>query len=481
MIYRFAQFELHTHTESLHAGGTSIPLRPKAWELLLYLVTHRDRIVTKQELSEQLWPEQFVSDSTVESTVAAVRRALRDSGQAQGLIQTLQRRGYRFIAAVEVEDPDTSPPGPEVPSSIDPPPPTLVDPHHEPKLITALCGTISPPLTQLAAGDLERQHGLMSAWGSQVQAAIFPYGGTLHHLERDRFVVLFGTPQAQEDHAQRALLSALAVQHQWQEYLRTPVPSPDLSPTLGLGLHTGWVVVARPREASSRLTLIVDEISWVAAHLSQRAESGTPLASAAVVQHVPNPLDFERLEPLMLPGQSDPVVVYGCRATESPQERLTLRWVRHQSAFVGWQVEMAALHTGLSRAQQGQGVVVGVAGDAGMGKTRLVETFGQEMADEAVRVVMGRCVSYGQVTPYFPLQSLVRQLCEIEAEDDPSVRRAQLTTHLHRLDLDPCEELPFLLDVLGDPVGMQQLQGGVTQGAPVADLRGATSTGAAEQ
>lgn len=147
------------------------------------------------------------------------------------------------------------------------------------------------------------------------------------------------------------------------------------------------------------------------------------------------------------------MAVYGCRATESSQAPRPLRGVRRQSAFVGRQVEMATLRAGLTRAQQGQGGVIGVAGDAGMGKTRLVETLRQEVADQAVSVVICHGVSYGRAMPYFPLQRLVRQLCEIEAEAGPSVRWAQLTTHLQRLDLSPAEGVPLLLDLLGDPVG----------------------------
>ncbi len=302
MIYRFDDFEVDTCTESPRDAGCDVSLRTKVWQLLHYLLMHHDRTVSKQELSEHIWPEQFVSDNTVESTVAAVRQALRDSGRTQGRIQTLHRRGYRFIASVEVEEPDTGPPGHEAQPGLAPSPATSVGPHYERKLITALCGTISPPLTQLAAGDLDRQHQLMTAWASQVQAAITPYDGTFQPLERDRFVVLFGAPRAQEDHARRALLSAMAVQQQWRDYLHTHVPSSHSPLTLGVGLHTGWVIVEAPHPASDRLTLVVDEISWVAAQLAQLADPGTPLASTAMVQQCPNRLGFEPLDALTLPG-----------------------------------------------------------------------------------------------------------------------------------------------------------------------------------
>jgi predicted ATPase/DNA-binding winged helix-turn-helix (wHTH) protein len=77
-------------------------LRSKVFQVLLTLLEHRDHTVLKQELCEQVWPQQFISDATLESTVRAARQAIGDSGRAQQLIQTVYGYGYRFVAAVEV-------------------------------------------------------------------------------------------------------------------------------------------------------------------------------------------------------------------------------------------------------------------------------------------------------------------------------------------------------------------------------------------
>src|SRR5262249_30289661 len=87
----------------LHRAGQAVPLRPKVFQVLLYLLTHRERVVDKQELCEQVWPEQFISDATLESTVRAVRRAVGDTGKAQRIIQTLYGHGYRFVASVTTQ------------------------------------------------------------------------------------------------------------------------------------------------------------------------------------------------------------------------------------------------------------------------------------------------------------------------------------------------------------------------------------------
>jgi TolB-like protein/DNA-binding winged helix-turn-helix (wHTH) protein/Tfp pilus assembly protein PilF len=101
MMYRFGECELDTSLYTLQRGGQSIRLRPKVFRVCLYLLEHRDRVVTREELCAQVWPGQFISQATLEGVIRTVRQVVGDSGQAQGIIQTLHGYGYRFVAAVE--------------------------------------------------------------------------------------------------------------------------------------------------------------------------------------------------------------------------------------------------------------------------------------------------------------------------------------------------------------------------------------------
>src|SRR5919106_3554098 len=80
-------------------------IRPKVFWMLLYLLQHRDRVVTREELCAQVWPGQFISQATLEGVIRTVRQVVGDSGQAQGIIQTLHGYGYRFVASVEERPP----------------------------------------------------------------------------------------------------------------------------------------------------------------------------------------------------------------------------------------------------------------------------------------------------------------------------------------------------------------------------------------
>ena len=101
VLYAFDGYQLDTQRYELRHGGALCALERQGFNVLVYLVHHRDRVVTKDELLEQLWPNQSVSEGTLTQRLRAVRRALGDSGRAQRVIKTVHGRGYRFIAAVE--------------------------------------------------------------------------------------------------------------------------------------------------------------------------------------------------------------------------------------------------------------------------------------------------------------------------------------------------------------------------------------------
>ncbi|MGH8939924.1 MAG: alpha/beta fold hydrolase, partial [Actinomycetes bacterium] len=93
--------ELDTELFELRRGGQPIPMEPQAFDVLAYLVSHRDRVVAKEELMDAIWGGRFVTETAVTSRIKQVRRAIGDDGQAQRLIRTLHGRGYRFVARVD--------------------------------------------------------------------------------------------------------------------------------------------------------------------------------------------------------------------------------------------------------------------------------------------------------------------------------------------------------------------------------------------
>jgi len=102
----FEDFSLDPDRRELRRAGDLVAVEPQVFDLIDYLVSRRDRVVTKDELLDKIWGGRAVSESTLTSRINAARRALGDSGDAQRLVRTIARKGFRFIGTVE-DQPDT--------------------------------------------------------------------------------------------------------------------------------------------------------------------------------------------------------------------------------------------------------------------------------------------------------------------------------------------------------------------------------------
>ena len=114
MVFVFDDLELDLALFELRRAGVRVPVEPQVFSVLAYLLAHRDRVVAKEELMDQVWGGRFVSEAAVTGRIKQARRAVGDDGQAQRVIRTVHGRGYRFVAAATpaAETPDQQPPTP---------------------------------------------------------------------------------------------------------------------------------------------------------------------------------------------------------------------------------------------------------------------------------------------------------------------------------------------------------------------------------
>ena len=117
MQFQFEDFVLDTDRRELRRGSEPIAVEPQVFDLLVYLVQNRDRVVSKDDLIASVWGGRIVSDSTLTSRINAARKAVGDSGEEQKLIRTIARKGLRFVGAVR-----TQPDGDEPAHAAGPPP-----------------------------------------------------------------------------------------------------------------------------------------------------------------------------------------------------------------------------------------------------------------------------------------------------------------------------------------------------------------------
>ena len=110
MIYRFGDIELDRTLFELRRRGVPVPVEPQVFDVLTYLIVHRERVVTKEELLDNVWGDRFVSESALTTRIKTARRAVGDDGQTQHVVRTVHGRGYRFVAPVDETDEAADPP-----------------------------------------------------------------------------------------------------------------------------------------------------------------------------------------------------------------------------------------------------------------------------------------------------------------------------------------------------------------------------------
>jgi class 3 adenylate cyclase len=454
--------------------------------VLTYLVAQRHRVLSRDELFARLWPEQFVTDDALGRCIRAARRALEDRPEAPRYITTTRGRGYRFIAPVQEQTHGSPEDGrlTTVPAQSSPQPPAAAGRESLPlvsiptgsgelqrpseevrppalageyKQVTVLCGGLADPLTLAGRLGPEAMQRHMQSVFTAVQQVLQRYAGSLIEFSGDGFVALFGAPEAQEDHAQRAVLAALALHAEMAASAPDLGQAPTEPLTLGLGLHTGRVVVDRLGGDPQRLYTAVGETTQVALRPRQLAAPGTTLLSAATQQLVQEHVRAEPQGEVQVGAVYTPVPVYGVRGIAHQRSGVVGHGARARSPFVGRARELALLQERLDAVVAGQGQVVAVVGDPGMGKSRLLAEFHRGLVGREVRYVEGHCLSYGGATPYLPLVDLVRQLWGLTPGEPHDTIMATVHRRLQEADLDPDEGVPLVLALLDIPIETERL------------------------
>jgi class 3 adenylate cyclase len=289
---------------------------------------------------------------------------------------------------------------------------------------TALAGSQDPERTRAV---LERFYDAMA---QEIEAA----GGTVEKFAGDAVMAAFGAPASLEDHAERALHAALAMQRRLEELFGETL-------SLRIGVNTGDVVVGKPREGSSFVT--GDPVN-VAARLEQAAEPGDVLVGERTVAAVRGAFEFAEPQTIEAKGKPEGVA---CRRLLRALSLMRPRGVSGLGqAFVGRDQEMRSLEQTYDQVTElGEPRLVTILGDAGVGKTRLVREFWEYLGARAPEPFRrtGRCLSYGKGVAYWPLAEVLKEHLQILESDPPSVA-------LSRLGSREILGLTFGLDVAQD-------------------------------
>jgi len=295
----------------------------------------------------------------------------------------------------------------------------------------------------------EAMRDLVSSFLATSLAEVHRYGGTAPQFTGDGFMAVFGAPLTQEDHVRRALLAALAIQRALSGHAE-PADVPPMDLPVRMGVHTGPVVFG-PVSGNLRMdSTAIGDTANVAARLQQSADPGTILLSAAARLLAQGYAQVDPVEPITLKGKEEPFSAYrllgvshrhsGIRESTSSARATT---------FVDRESERAVLGDFLRLVQSGHGQAVGIVGEAGIGKSRLLVEFRQQVANEGVTWVEGRCLSYGTGIPYLLVLDLLRSSCGILETDQQETTSEKIGSSLRDVGMDPLRDGLFLLHLLG--------------------------------
>jgi tetratricopeptide (TPR) repeat protein len=193
----------------------------------------------------------------------------------------------------------------------------------------------------------------------------------------------------------------------------------------------------------------IGDTANVAARLQQAAEPATILLSEATYQLAQGYARVERVGPLSFKGKAEPILAYRLLAVSHRRSALDEATSAHKTVFVGRDNELAVLNDFLRQVEHGQGQAIGVVGEPGIGKSRLLAEFHRQLAAEGVTWVEGRCLSYGTSIPYLLVIDLLRSNCGIVETDTPDAIVEKVRSSLCEVGLDPDQDGPVFLHLLG--------------------------------
>lgn len=488
MTYYFGNSQLDIARRELRRNGDTLHVRPKVFDVLVHLLEHRDRVVSKDELLEAVWPGRIISETTLTACLKELRKTLQDTGKEKQIIKTIHGKGYRFIAelisssAIEQESPihddrrdnaapavsEKSESGPEdagrVPDQSQPVlisgvrsnPPTganqsISTPEFrgERKAVSALrCGLISPDELVDQIGH-EQMHYLLQELFDIAKDVVERYNGQITQWLDDGFLALFGASIALDDHARRALLAAFEIRKNSRSLCNTRQAA------LGTGLTSGHAIISHvpgnPQQlhtARGTAVKLVETLRW-------QASSNQILLSQKFYQLVRADVRASAI------NAAAGILV--AEQIRTPQAGVPRRFRRYLAPLIGRDDEINLMRQRLKQTIEGHGQAVVISGSPGIGKSRVLAEFRSHLVSQPFRCVQANCFAHWQGTPYYPLIEYTRQICGIDEDDADETIQLKVKKCVTKVGLDESLSVPLLMRLIDGSHTTTQVEGLSTQ------------------
>jgi class 3 adenylate cyclase/tetratricopeptide (TPR) repeat protein len=288
----------------------------------------------------------------------------------------------------------------------------------ERRQVTVLFADLAGFTTMAEKLDPEEVHQIMDHCFERITAEVHRFEGTINQYTGDGVMALFGAPIAHEDGPRRAVHAALGIQRALREYGQELQAERGLLLQMRIGINTGPVVVGKIGDDLRMDYTAVGDTTNLAARLQQNARPGSVVISEATHRLVSGFFETLDLGEVPVKGRA-PARAFEVLRPRGRRARLDVAIERGLTPLIGRERELATLLDCFREAKAGRGEVVFIAGEAGIGKSRLVLECRRALAEagEAVTWLEGRCISFGQSIPFLPVIDQLRENFRIEELD----------------------------------------------------------------
>jgi class 3 adenylate cyclase len=321
----------------------------------------------------------------------------------------------------------------------------------ERRQLTVLFCDLADSTTLAGQLDPEDLREVIQAYQATCAEVIQRFDGHIAQYLGDGLLVYFGYPQAHEDDAARAVRAGLSMVEALGTLNARLGRDRGIRLAVRVGIHTGLVVVGALGGGDRHEHLALGETPNIAARLQSLAAPDTVVISAATHQLVQGLFTCQALSTPTLKGVAQPLVVYHVRGTSEAQSRFEVAITHGLTPLVGREEETGLLRRRWEQATEGHGQVVLLSGEAGIGKSRLVQELREHVGPAGVARMTFRCSPYAQHSSLYPMIEHLQRFLQWQREDTPETKLATLGRVLQGYHLPLHDVVPLFAALLSLP------------------------------
>jgi class 3 adenylate cyclase/tetratricopeptide (TPR) repeat protein len=319
----------------------------------------------------------------------------------------------------------------------------------ERKQVTVMYTDIVGSMELTHALDTERWGLVLDRFLATAARAVHAFEGTVNQFTGDGLLAVFGAPLAHEDHARRACLAVLELQREVAGLAAELAQSDGVEFAVRCGLNSGEVIVGAIGDDVHMDFVPIGNTTAVGKRIESLAPPGSAALSGSTAALVEGEFELRELGEFELKGAGHQRVLELVGPGAAQTRLQAIAGLRGLSPFVGRDAENAALESALEQTLTGNGRAVGIVGEPGVGKSRLVHEFLAGCAERGLAVSSTGGVAHGRYVPLLPILALFREYCGIGEHDPPEHARGRIEATLLALDTALAADLPLLFEFLG--------------------------------